>query len=204
MTRIFFGTALIVAAIFVGLIGLIRLQPYDDGKVRGFLALLGECSPPCWQGVRPGETTTTSAVILLEAHPWVNRVNEHIWFSTPGSSLFSWSWNGQQPPWIESEHPGVLVTHLNRIRTIKILTRIPLGDLWLSLPNMRREVRINQVAGAAGSYIVHYPARGFEAHIPLPCPFRAGVFWQSNAELYFVNEADILEPEDNQTICRDT
>jgi len=204
MVRIFLPTAFAATALFAALVGLIRAQPFDDRQVRDFLAFLDECAAPCWQGVRPGVTTTTSALVLLEAHNWVSGVDEHIWFSTPGSSLFSWLWNGQQPHWINDQRPGVMTTRLNRIQSIKISTHISLGELWLSMPEQERIERLDQLAGTAGEYIVRYPARGFEAHIPLSCPLHLGAFWQSNAELYFVDEAAAVDAEwkYSRLICR--
>ncbi len=117
--------------IFAALVGLIRARPYDDSELHAILVPSDGCALPCFMGIRPGITTVQEAYDLLERHPWVDHVKQHIWFSGPNNNLFSWTWSGQQPAFINSAAPGVFSAHGSLVDVVQVSTTIPLGAFWL-------------------------------------------------------------------------
>lgn len=179
MIRLLLKSALTLLVLFAVLAGFIRAQPYKDGELNAFL-FEGDCALPCFMGIRPGVTTTQEAVRLLEQHPWVEKVTQHIWFGGPATSLYSWSWNGQQPALINASAPGVFSTQGNIIDVLQVPTAISLGEFWLlSRPQQ------GMIATEPGelSYTAIYLDGALEVQTVLFCPLRLTTFWQATTQL---------------------
>jgi hypothetical protein len=179
MTRILLKSIVLFVLLFVSMVGLIRAQPYDDGDLRAFL-FADTCTVPCFMGIQPGVTTTQEAYNLLARHPWVADVTAHYWFSGPRSSLFSWSWSGQQPTLINATAPGIFSTEDNIVDIIQVPTTITLGAMWLY-----KQPEIGMIATEPGemSYSAIYFQGALEVKTVMLCPLQVGTFWQSQAQI---------------------
>ena len=116
---------------------LIGSQRYDSSSVVRFFAQ--SCSSmPCWQGIRPGTTTTSEALAVLRALPWVEQISPV--YASPnannnGTVLIYWKWS-RSYPFADTRalvQQGIIVTDEGVVRQIYLTTGIPLGDLWLTL-----------------------------------------------------------------------
>ncbi len=168
-----------LSAILAACIGVIRAQPYTDGELSTLLRS-DECAAPCFMGIRPGETDTQEAVFLLERHPWVEKVTQHIWFGGPATSLYSWSWSGQQPAFIDASVPGVFSTQGNIIDVVQVPTTIALGEFWL-----HDRPQQGMIANEPGelSYTAIYLDGALEVQTVLFCPLRLTSFWHTPAQM---------------------
>lgn len=129
-------SALVIAVVSAAALMLMRLRDYDDSTVSAFF---DSCTPmPCWQGIRPGETTTDDALDILGGHPWVDAITEVYAAPYPGSArttLIYWTWSDRYPfagsfPFLRQ---GVIVTNQGVVRQIYLTTSLTLGDMWLTL-----------------------------------------------------------------------
>lgn len=136
MFRLLARCALLLASITVVALVLIRLRDYDGSQINQFF---DSCTPmPCWQGIRPDETTTEEALDILHAHPWVDTVTEMVaarYASSDPTTLLIWTWSDAYP--FASSTPviqqGVIITEHGLVHQIYLTTGIPLGDIWLAL-----------------------------------------------------------------------
>jgi hypothetical protein len=53
------------------------------------------CDPPCWHGIRPGETSSWGVLTILEEQPWVRYDSIREWLS--GDELSHLGWEFRQP-----------------------------------------------------------------------------------------------------------
>ena len=179
MIHLLLKMALTLFLLIVVLVGFTRAQPSDDDRLQGFLAL-DDCALPCFMGIRPGLTNTQDAILLLEQHDWVEKVTQHIWFSGPGSSLYSWSWSGLQPAFVNSAAPGVFSTEGNMVAVLQVPTTISLGDFWLL--NQPQHSMIAREPGQL-SYKATYLGGALEIETVLACPLRPGGFWRAPVQM---------------------
>jgi hypothetical protein len=126
----------VILRLALALAGLICAQPYDGRALAAFVSPPNGCPIPCWQGIRPGVTTAVEALYLLEQNPWVGQIKR-------GEFVISWTWSGQQPPFVDAAHEGLLGLTGGIVRQVRIQTLIPFGDLWALLrpPERARLVR---------------------------------------------------------------
>jgi hypothetical protein len=133
ITRLVFVWVCLFTLFFTAIIGLIHLQPYDDSPLRAFLTPPEGCPGPCFMGIRPGVTTADEAVMILEAHEWVEppRVLE----ATDGRGIYAITanWSGMQPGLIDSAEALWMGVEDDIIQRIVVSMNIRLGDVWLSL-----------------------------------------------------------------------
>jgi hypothetical protein len=179
MTRILLKLIVLFVLLFVSMVGLIHAQPYDDSELRAFL-FADTCATPCFMGIQLGVTTTQEAFNLLARHPWVKDVTQHYWFSGPRSSLFSWSWSGQQPTLIDATAPGIYSTQDNIVDIVQVPTTIPLGAIWL---HNRPEIGTIATEPGEMSYSAIYFEGTLEVKTVMLCPLKVGTFWQSRAQI---------------------
>ncbi len=179
MVRFLITPVIPLVLLFSAFIALIYDHPHDDSDLQALL-FSGDCALPCFMGIRPGITTVQEAYDLLERHPWVDHVKQHIWFSGPNNNLFSWTWSGQQPAFINSAAPGVFSAHGSLVDVVQVSTTIPLGAFWL-----RRRPQQGLVADEPGefSYSAVYFDGALEVQTFLFCPLRLEAFWQARTQL---------------------
>ncbi len=121
---------------------LICIRSYDPSSTAGFFAAGCATLPaeqtPCWQGIRPGETTTEQAAAILREHPWVETVsivNASPYEGWTRTSMIYWTWN-EHYPYAEDvpiRKEGIVITDHDIVQQVYLTTGIPFGDLWLTL-----------------------------------------------------------------------
>jgi len=181
---------LLLTVLLVFPVALIRARPYDDGKLRAFLALLDSCPSPCFMGIRPGETTAVEAIGILENHKWVARLSgvDPRLFERPADMgnlaipVIYWNWDQARPSWIDATGGGELWSAASRrVQFMKINTTFLTGDIWLTLgePDATDIVWMPSAAGhRRWRYAYWYETGGVLLITEGRCPFR-------QSDLYF-------------------
>jgi hypothetical protein len=186
MARFFLLMALVVTAMFTGIVSLIRAQPYDDSDLRTFLTPLGDCPMPCWQGIRPDMTNIDDALRILESHAWVDEIT---YPEIPYNKRTYWTWSAMRPNFINYFTRG----HGSPGRddtwwSIEISTIIPLGDFVLSLGQpdslIILAIKSNSIAGGSAQVekimpVVVYRDLGLMIYNFVDCPARMDDLWNS-------------------------
>ena len=89
MLRVVVHWSLLTAALCIGAVGFIRARPYDSRGLETMLHVPSDCAAPCWQGIRPGDTTGPAALMLVDQIPVVRDLGSQ--FDTRPSQIF-WHW----------------------------------------------------------------------------------------------------------------
>lgn len=136
LLRFVLVASVLISAAFVLLLTVIRAQPYDDRGAALLLDLDAGCAVPCWQGIRPGETTIQEALRTLRARPWVHDLR-----GTPGTDLarnhppqgrLFWDW--AHPQWRQiAPGGGTLEINRGQVNAFRVVTTLSFGELWLLL-----------------------------------------------------------------------
>jgi len=132
VSRCLLRFAFLVALAFAGSLLLVRVWPHGDTPLHALLHPPG-CSAPCWEGIRPGETSLDQAVAILEHHPWIAQIRFH--WDYPNESpptpygWLTWDWSGQQPDWIDGDYPGLLAARDATAEAVILQTTILLGEV---------------------------------------------------------------------------
>lgn len=170
--RLFFPVLLLFSVTLT----LIRAQPYEDDTLQELLLPDG-CPAPCFMGIRPGVTSADLAALVLRSHRWIEQVE---------ASEFAivWQWNGQQPSFLYNtvsvragSFGGVILLSEQTVRSIRLSSRISLGDLHLTLG---RPNSIDSLSISFGDYIkliVPYPEYALTVEISIQCPVDGGNYW---------------------------
>jgi hypothetical protein len=185
-----FGLGIALSAV-VG-VALIRAQHVDDSSLLHFLRQGCErVDDVCWYGIRPGFTHVDDAVMLLEAHPWIDDVTVE---RQPSMEYIYWHWNQQRPPFLDSPEdqlPPFIWARSQVIDHIAIPTALSYGDMLRTLgapelgmfrvlrarPNSRFPTldRVWHMAGyEEGQYLVYTTT---------PCPITPRSIWRSTVTL---------------------
>lgn len=133
------GWSLVVGAVMTTFAALtVTMAAINDGtftneELLDLLTPPAACEAPCWQGIRPGETTADEAYEMLLSNEWVLDVAE-----TPGK--ISWWWNGEQPGVYDDSgrafHGRIelgMVDEVETVMAIVLETNVPYGDIALTL-----------------------------------------------------------------------
>ena len=137
MLRVLARIMPLIVGLCMALLLLMHVPPVDDSELQRFFA--ASCTAlPCWQGIRPGETTVAQALTILRAHPWVQTVSEVYTSPYEGSTntiLLYWTWSSRYPFAASNSTPqqGIIITDQRIVRQIYLTTNLRLGDLWLAL-----------------------------------------------------------------------
>jgi len=136
-----------------------------------------ECPAPCMMGIALETTSAEDAVSILEAHPWVaavtvQRYNDQI-------NAISWEWNGEQPAFIDTRSPGVVMLNFTgkRITSITISTDMQLSDLWRMI-GPPPKVTLYRDAGGTMTYLGGYAHTRLHTYGVGDCPATANTFWR--------------------------
>ncbi|MEO8393951.1 MAG: hypothetical protein ABI700_13250 [Chloroflexota bacterium] len=189
---------LLLRAIFVLVLafalalGVIIVQP-EDAALRAFFAP-PDCAAPCFLGIRPGVTTVDQALALLQASSWVRGINtaesESPAHAQTNTNIY-WGWTGQQPDFVFDLAAFTLpYMHIRNgiVQYIRLVTRIPYGDAWLSLgvpstgtltvrnPNSANFVYLHS-AGYFGGKLV------FDTEVT--CPVTPAAFWNASVSISY-------------------
>lgn len=194
MTRCYLRAALPLLLLFTALPLLARVQPNNVAGLRALLLPPG-CRAPCLFGIRPGETTGREALAILEAHPWVTSVSVVYRGATNPSEnrdgVLAWQWNGLEPPLLRTPelYAGAVEIDLGVVRTVRLSTAIPFGEIWLALGDAQPRYGFVRPSRAfLGRFLNHlavYIHEGLEFRTRFPRPARADGFWSAPVEIHF-------------------
>jgi hypothetical protein len=143
----------------------IRAQPYDGRAVRTFL-LSDDCTTPCFMGIRPGVTTPQQALRQLRSTDLISYVG----ISEPLSTV-AWFGDKNGTTLMDDSQIQALFYDRDKVSSIRLYTRIRLGDLLLELdPTGNQRVAIRQT-GPYNSYNVdlYYVGKGYVVNAIVNC-----------------------------------
>lgn len=175
----------ILTLLFALSIALIRAQPYDDQDLRGFLTPLHDCTSPCWQGIRPGETTVLQVMDLLKANQWIGNVHFEN-YSTFSNGYIRWSWSGSQPHMVSRNDATNLWFDDNITQNFYIETQAHFGDVWLLLgkPDWFNIYQMYNRVRVDGIYKDQVMMVTFE----IPCSPPSRNFWLAKTDLVWIKD----------------
>jgi hypothetical protein len=138
MFKVLFRVALALSAVFLLVMGAIRAQPRDDQQLRAlmeeFLVPPEDCDVPCWQYIRPGETSFADALLILDSKTWAMEVQP-----SPGSyiqqGIITWTWLSARTS--GGAYEGEIRIRNNIVQSVRIRTVVSFGDVWLALRAMK-------------------------------------------------------------------
>ncbi len=178
MLRHFLFTVLILSAGFALVIMAIYHQPQQDAELRAFFIPPADCAAPCWLGVRPGSTSVTEAVRLLEAHDWIDRVE--------GSSAFyDFVWSGRQPDWIDSSFRSHFRAAGDTVENIRIRTNLSVGRVFIVLGPPQTGVLNTPLNQAGMRHTALYNQNGAEINSLTLCPITRYGLWDTPVEIQY-------------------
>jgi hypothetical protein len=142
----------------------------NDAELRAFLQPPAGCSLPCWQGIRPGVTSSLQAVDILNALSWVTDL-----YSTQGivinDSLIRWGWTGQQPAIVDSERDGRIWFHNGLVYEIDLPLRVTFTHVWAAFGRPEAvSAFITPLMPPQVSYHAFYFGETVEVHGNTLCP----------------------------------
>lgn len=191
---------LVAFSLLTGLALLTQTGSPVQTDLAAFLLPPEGCAPPCWQGIRPGETTAQQAIATLSAHPWGGRVVTDHYDPIRGRGLISWVLDDVGLEQIRRFRGVRLRLRRGVVETITLPPGIPLSDIWLTFGKPTSgESLVVRPMGFAAFRLEHY---AYFADYALfvrsraDCPTSIPAFWRG----YTVIE--IGEPHSNYIFHR--
>jgi hypothetical protein len=181
--------AIVVMIGFAGMVGQTAitqaaalLQPPDD------------CPPPCWQGIRPGSTSSGDGIERLKHLPWVTNLSV-IQGIVSYDSIVRWSWN-QPPNGLDSNRDGRMWTHQGQVYLIELPLTLRLATVWNALgpPDWIELTRSPQQPPAVFLHAWYHGGR-LTLEATVPCPVSPWRIWSVVIDATF-KEADVQAPAD--------
>jgi hypothetical protein len=193
MIRLILALVPRLALSFAAVIGIIHALPNDDDAVRAFLAPPDGCAMPCWEGIRPGETTLDAAMTRLRNHPWANRVIVTQPSSDTTVLFISWSWTGQQPSYIDGTERARMRLYHGVVREIELPTTIPLGRIWLVLGQSDKGIVYPSTINPSRDDVhqILYDDHTLLVRTVVRRPAALGVFWNTPVEIETANSGSL-------------
>lgn len=138
---------LLLPALTVGMM-MIHAQPHTGVEAPLEMLLIpGDCTSPCFLGIQPGVTRVNEAMNILEASPWVEKIEPHfIGPDTPATRFRGWVywfWKDSAAIWFrpagasQNGYAGSFRVVNRVVDEISVATVIPFGSvrLWLGEPS---------------------------------------------------------------------
>lgn len=181
-------SVVVVTSVLTVTMALIHAQPYANPDVRAIVSD-PTCDSPCWAGIVPGVTSASEAIAILEAHPWIDQVQESV-------GKISFWWNGQQPAILDDTGRAFhgrleirLIEGIERVASIVLATRAAFGDVQLEL-GQPDALTLYAIAGdddtrAGVVHVGEYVARGISIFNLLNCPLEVTDFWHAATFIAF-------------------
>jgi hypothetical protein len=185
--------ALSLTVIFAMPMLLIAAQPVDDSGLRAFLMPPADCPAPCFLGIRPGVTTGTQALAILETHEWATNVQLETYTLSLTYGKLTWDWSAAAPEFADrartssitlrrqgagSELAGTRVENMEIFTTVRMhLAQKILGEPDARSVGLRSGGLAYQMAYDSGSAITILSTI-------LPCPANLLTYWEGRATLY--------------------
>ncbi|NDJ59991.1 MAG: hypothetical protein GYB67_02635 [Chloroflexi bacterium] len=193
MLRLTLRLTALLTLIGGSLLTLIYAQPYDAPDIRALIESPG-CPDPCWQGLQPAVTTGAQAEAVLGEHPWVDaRIGSRRLGN--GWIEYAWWWSGAQPPSVAADEPGSTLVIDDRVDTVRVLTTLQLGDLWVQLGPPSNGA-VFSLGGRPNWQHLAYPEVGVLFQAPLRCQ----QFWAQPVRLLLnggaIHATELPDPYD--------
>lgn len=199
--RLLLKSALALVIVFTTFISLIRAQPYDNQELRTFVIPSGDCSSPCWQGIRPGETNVFGVMERLKTNKWVSNIHFEN-YSTFSNGYIRWNWSGLQPSLILNDDATNLWFDDNIAQNFYIETQAHFGDVWLLLGkpdwfNIHRMYNRIRVDGV-------YKDQALMVTFEVNCSQTASQFWKAKTALVWIKDLPVenIRSDDLVVSCR--
>jgi hypothetical protein len=154
---------------------LIRAQPYNASLLRSAL-LPEDCAPPCFMGLRPGDTTLSEAIHFFEQRP-----NVH--FAVQRSVVYNVSDDTAVLYWREDGSPISGSINFEKGQLMELMVQgLELHEIWLALGEpdsgqMAMEMIYTDGANVFSrptAHINYYHNQQIRVHTPSTCL----AFWQ--------------------------
>lgn len=191
MLRLLVRLAAILVILLTITSALTHAQTGDDERLRKLLTPPDGCAMPCWQGIRPGETTAADAILALRSHPWVEGPTYLQGMGLATASVV-WAWSDETPPEIDRERQGVLWIQSGTVKRIDIATTLPYGRLWLFDRPRRGALFGAPVQPRRVYHLAAYLGTGLQLRVAFICPVPPVEFWNAPAILLYT-DAPIME-----------
>ena len=130
MFRLILRLALLPFLCLSAVLFFIHAQPYDNRAVRDAL-LPDDCTTPCFMGIQPGITTPQQALSQLRSSNLISHVGV-----SESLETVAWFWNKKPASLMDDTQIPALFYDRDQVSTIRLYTRIQLGDLLLELDQM--------------------------------------------------------------------
>jgi hypothetical protein len=175
MTRFFLRLAPIPLCLFTAAVLFIHATLYAEPGLLNPVRSQPDCSMPCFLGIKPGQTRVETALSLLEASGWVERV---VYSEFSGAQNIQWRWSPAAPPIFQSPNPGdggSLGVEGGIIQFIELKSGLTWGDayLWWGSPEARGF--LFTTGGPAGGPLPPKPFlflyRDINILVPVRCPY---------------------------------
>lgn len=189
MFKVFFRWALMLSAVFAGLMGIIRAQPRDDHQLRElvdeFLIPPEGCPMPCWNYIRPGETSFADALVILDRYRWAINVEP-----SPGSFIeqgyITWTWVSSKTS--GGAYRGEIRVRNNVVQSIRVQTIVSFGDVWLAFkPPEKGAILPSRVLVNHFTHFAGYENGQVQIRTVVPNPLRQQKFWGAQAEIWMLS-----------------
>jgi len=172
--RLLLKAAFALVIVFTVFISAIRARPYNDSDFRSFFLPAEDCMKPCWQGIRPGMTTISEAVMILEASAWAQNI-------VVDKRKISWLWQGEYPSTVDTDTPGTMYISNDRVAAIVVPINLAFGDLqvFFGQPRWRSSGKFNHNVSVQFTY----PHEYLTMSVRLECPMNMVTFWNAQPEI---------------------
>lgn len=143
----------------------VRAQPYDDQNVRSFL-LSDDCSAPCFMGIQPGVTTPQQALNQLRSTNMISYVG-----ISEALETVAWFGDKKGTTLMDDSQIQALFYDRDKVSSIRLYTRIRLGDLLLELDPLDTQKIAIQQTGPYNAYNInlYYLGKGYVLNATVDC-----------------------------------
>ena len=174
---------------FLLFVSMARLQPDNNTDIQALLLPPAGCPVPCFLGVRPGWTTSTEAISVLEAHQWIDAVD-------PSADFLNLLWSGSQPTFVDTTAPNYLFVSMRVVAHIRLRTTLRLGDVWVTLGQPEVGFSLPTAGGSGFNQYLIYKKLGFEVGAFVRCSAWREDLWRTPIEIRLHNRP--LDYSDSQ------
>jgi hypothetical protein len=123
-------------------------------------------------GIRPGITTISEAITILNAHPWIESISAPPSANRREEAVLVLNWNGAQSQYIDAQATSTLTTCGDWICGLAIATNLELGTFLLEFgqPDSATLRSIPDAPRATVIYAANYGEMQFTVRTSTHCP----------------------------------
>lgn len=146
------------------------------------------CPQPCWQGIRPAQTSSTDAIAQLKTMPWVTDISA-IQGIVTNDSIIRWKWNGQQSGIIDSERDGTIWLHNGLVYSIELPLKVSFAQVWQAVGKSQDTLIIKAPRPIPSVFYHALYANGLTDVFGIaPCPLRAWTLLSMPVDVHLASE----------------